>query len=158
MERQNQIRDMEVENQQEPAPRRPRVRAQEIQDTSRTLRCRLLIGPKSKRWFLGVQSRKDAAVIMIEVCKTIAKLGYQWYIESEYRVRCRQTTNVDQKQLVTEMRLQLYKVQEHTYLLDFQKMEGNVCSFMHMCGTVIDQLQKGLSRSTHTMCRREGGE
>lgn len=103
-----------------------------------------------------MQSRKDAAVIMIEVCKTIAMLGYQWYIESEYRVRCRQTTNVDQKELVTEMRLQLYKVQEHTYLLDFQKMGGNVCSFMHMCGTVIDQLQKGLSRSTHTMGRREG--
>ena len=47
---------------------------------------------------------------------------------------------------MTEMRLQLYKVQEHAYLLDFQKLDGNVCSFMHMCGVVIDQLQKGLSK------------
>ena len=56
---------------------------------------------------------------------------------------------------MTEMRLQLYKVQEHAYLLDFQKLDGNVCSFMHMCGVVIDQLQKGLSKnaqmvSSHT--------
>ena len=52
------------------------------------------------------------------------------------------------------MRLQLYKVQEHAYLLDFQKMQGNVCSFMHMCGTVIDQLKKGLSRNAQLMGER----
>lgn len=38
---------------------------------------------KSKRWFLGVQSRKDAAVIMIEVCRTIAMLEYEWFQENE---------------------------------------------------------------------------
>ena len=36
VERQNQIRSMEVESSQEPMPRRPRVRVQEIQDTSRS--------------------------------------------------------------------------------------------------------------------------
>ena len=71
-----------------------------------------------------------------------------------YRIRCRQTVLLDQKKHVTEMRLQLYKVQEHAYLLDFQKLQGNVCSFMHMCGTVIDQLQRGLSRSSQLMGRR----
>ena len=35
VERQNQIRSMEVESSQEPLPRRPRVRVQEMQDTSR---------------------------------------------------------------------------------------------------------------------------
>lgn len=38
---------------------------------------------KSKRWFLGVQSRKDSAVIMIEVCKTIEQLEYEWFMENE---------------------------------------------------------------------------
>ncbi len=33
-------------------------------------------------------------------------------------------------------------------------MQGNVCSFMHMCGTVIDQLQKGLSRNAQLMGER----
>lgn len=118
---------------------------------------------KSKRWFLGVQSRKDAAVIMIEVCKTIELLDYEWFLENElddwiwmmtrYRIRCRQIVRLDHKVHITEMRLQLYKVQEHAYLLDFQKLDGNVCSFMHMCGTVIDQLQKGLSRNAQLMCK-----
>ena len=108
---------------------------------------------KTKRWFLGVQSRKDAAVIMIEVCRTIQLLGYEWFLENEYQIRCRQRIHLNHVDHMTEMRLQLYKVQEHAYLLDFQKLDGNVCSFMHMCGTVIDQLQKGLSRNAQLMCR-----
>ena len=73
------------------------------------------------------------------------------FITYRYRIRCRQIVKLDQKEHITEMRLQLYKVQEHAYLLDFQKLNGNVCSFMHMCGTVIDQLQKGLSRNAQTI-------
>lgn len=42
-----------------------------------------LVDNRAKRWFLGVQSRKDAAVIMIEVCKTISTLGYEWMRETE---------------------------------------------------------------------------
>ena len=102
---------------------------------------------KTKRWFLGVQSRKDAAVIMIEVCRTIQLLGYEWFLENEYQIRCRQVFHANHVDHMTEMRLQLYKVQEHAYLLDFQKLDGNVCSFMHSCGMVIDCLQKGLSRN-----------
>ena len=74
-------------------------------------------------------------------------------LSRRYRIRCRQIVLLDQKKHTTEMRLQLYKVQEHAYLLDFQKLHGNVCSFMHMCGTVIDQLQRGLSRSSQLMGR-----
>lgn len=98
---------------------------------------------------------------MIEVCKTISMLDYEWYQENElnwdsrvryrYRICCRQIVQLEHRKHITEMRLQLYKVQEHAYLLDFQKMQGNVCSFMHMCGTVIDQLQKGLSRNAQLM-------
>ena len=31
-----------------------------------------------------MQSRKDAAVIIIEVCKTLALLQCQWFLENEY--------------------------------------------------------------------------
>ena len=68
-------------------------------------------------------------------------------VKRRYRIRCRQIVKLDDHPHMTEMRLQLYKVQEHAYLLDFQKLDGNVCSFMHMCGVVIDQLQKGLSKN-----------
>ena len=151
-ERQNQIRNAELDTQEEIVTS-GRARVQELTDGSRREEGSSAVDSKSKRWFLGVQSRKDAAVIMIEVCKTISWLNYQWYLENEYRICCRQTTTVEHKEHVTEMRLQLYKVQEHAYLLDFQKLNGNVCSFMHMCGTVIDQHQKRLSHSAHLVCK-----
>ena len=68
-------------------------------------------------------------------------------MKRRYRIRCRQMVKLDDHPHMTEMRLPLYKVQEHAYLLDVQKLDGNVCSFMHMCGVVIDQLQKGLSKN-----------
>ena len=101
---------------------------------------------RARRWFLGVQSRKDAAIIMIEVCHTLELLECEWILENDYRVRCRQLEK-EKEVVISEMRLQLYKVQEHAYLLDFQKLDGNVCSFMHLCAMIIDQLQKGLSKN-----------
>ena len=62
---------------------------------------------RAKRWFLGVQSRKDAAVIMIEVCRTVQALGCEWIQENDYCVRCRQLEK-EGTEVVTEMRLQLY--------------------------------------------------
>ena len=38
---------------------------------------------RAKRWFLGVQSRKDAAVIVSEVCKTLSLLNIEWFQENE---------------------------------------------------------------------------
>ncbi|KAK8824972.1 hypothetical protein WA538_005637 [Blastocystis sp. DL] len=136
VERQKQIRNAQTETVEEP------ISLHHVRNQTDTE-----INNRAKRWFLGVQSRKDAAVIMIEVCKTISTLGYEWMRETEYRIRCRQMVKLDDHPHMTEMRLQLYKVQEHAYLLDFQKLDGNVCSFMHMCGVVIDQLQKGLSKN-----------
>lgn len=85
-------------------------------------------------------------MVMMEVCRTVKLLGCEWIQENEYCIRCRQLDK-NGTETVTEMRLQLYKVQEHSYLLDFQKLDGNVCSYMHLCGLVIDSLQKGLSRN-----------
>ena len=101
---------------------------------------------KGKRWFLGIQSRKDAAIVMIEVCRTLSELDYRWFSQNEYRLRCRRYSSLDNSQY-TEIVLQLYKVQEHAYLLDFQNIHGNACSFLHMCGNIICQLQKGLQKS-----------
>ena len=49
-------------------------------------------------------------------------------MKCRYRIRCRQIVKLDDHPHMTEMRLQLYKVQEHAYLLDFQKLDGNVWS------------------------------
>lgn len=59
------------------------MRNQTDTEISRDTERKLLVDNRAKRWFLGVQSRKDAAVIMIEVCKTISTLGYEWMRETE---------------------------------------------------------------------------
>jgi len=59
------------------------VRNQTDTEISRDTERGSLVDNRAKRWFLGVQSRKDAAVIMIEVCKTISTLGYEWMRETE---------------------------------------------------------------------------
>lgn len=71
-ERQAQIRQTALETPTETAVA-TRVRGKEAMDPKL----------RNKRWFLGVQSRKDAAVIIIEVCKTLALLQCQWFLENE---------------------------------------------------------------------------
>ena len=61
-------------------------------------------------------------------------------MKCRYRIRCRQIVKLDDHPHMTEMRLQLYKVQEHAYLLDFQKLDGNVMllspfSRVRLCAT-----------------------
>jgi hypothetical protein len=38
--------------------------------------------------------------------------------------------------------LSLYKVQQSIYLLDFQRVEGNVFGFMKLCALIITELKK----------------
>ncbi|KAK8797222.1 hypothetical protein WA158_004432 [Blastocystis sp. Blastoise] len=140
--RQKQILDAQTQNVQSPAAFKsvsPITDDALSENTPETV-------VKGKRWFLGIQSRKDAAIVMIEVCRTLNDLQYKWFSQNEYRLRCRAVVAADSQQY-TEIVLQLYKVQEHAYLLDFQNIHGNVCSFLHICGCIISQLQKGLQRN-----------
>merc|ERR1711957_417921 len=51
-------------------------------------------GRRNRRWYLGIQSKKDPAHVMTEVYKALLALGCEWMQLSSYRVRCRWKPNI----------------------------------------------------------------
>jgi len=50
-------------------------------------------GRRSRRWYLGIQSKKDPAHVMTEVYKALHSLGCEWLQLSSYRIKCRWRPN-----------------------------------------------------------------
>ncbi|KAG7383043.1 Protein kinase [Phytophthora boehmeriae] len=117
--------------------------------------------PKRRRWYLGIQSKKEPAHVMSEVYKALFVLHFEWKVVAPYRVKCRWQSNVandpnkqngdsvmspDKAKLQQQMQsikigLQLYKVQQHIYLLDFQRLDGNAFTYMNLCARIITELK-----------------
>jgi len=51
-------------------------------------------GRRNRRWYLGIQSKKDPAHVMREVYKALQSLGCEWLQLSSYRIKCRWRPNV----------------------------------------------------------------
>jgi 5'-AMP-activated protein kinase, catalytic alpha subunit len=174
---------------------------------------------RRRRWYLGIQSKKDPAHVMNEVFKAMKSLNCLWYNVHNYRVLClwqytSGATPSGSNQLSGEMShyrspyiaqsdnmpivymdgvdhdgdaddrgdpmvisaapshqdlhslnlhnhnhvhtaqlekikiaMSLYKVQQNIYLLDFQRVEGDIFSFMKLCSLIITEL-KNLSNAS----------
>jgi 5'-AMP-activated protein kinase catalytic alpha subunit len=50
-------------------------------------------GRRNRRWYLGIQSKKDPAHVMTEVYKALLVLGCEWLQLSSYRIKCRWRPN-----------------------------------------------------------------
>jgi len=50
-------------------------------------------GRRNRRWYLGIQSKKDPAHVMTEVYKALLALGCEWLQLSSYRIKCRWRPN-----------------------------------------------------------------
>jgi 5'-AMP-activated protein kinase catalytic alpha subunit len=51
-------------------------------------------GRRTRRWYLGIQSKKDPAHVMTEVYKALTALGCEWLQLSSYRIKCRWRPNL----------------------------------------------------------------
>jgi len=51
-------------------------------------------GRRNRRWYLGIQSKKDPAHVMTEVYKALLALGCEWLQLSSYRIKCRWRPNL----------------------------------------------------------------
>ena len=129
---------------------------------------------KRRRWYLGIQSKKDPAHVMTEVHKALLSLGCKWYPCTNYRILClwkqpirsdvssfhtvdgivheddeeMEVDDTDASSSVSvKIALSLYKVQANIYLLDFQRVEGNAFGFMKLCALIITEL-KNLSAAS----------
>ncbi|CEG50273.1 camk camkl ampk protein kinase [Plasmopara halstedii] len=115
--------------------------------------------PKRRRWYLGIQSKKEPAHVMSEVYKALFVLHFEWKVVAPYRVKCRwqspgdastqqsgtamssNETKLQQQMQQIKIGLQLYKVQQHIYLLDFQRLDGNAFTYMNLCARIITELK-----------------
>jgi len=50
-------------------------------------------GRRNRRWYLGIQSKKEPAHVMTEVYKALMALGCEWLQLSSYRIKCRWMPN-----------------------------------------------------------------
>jgi len=167
------------------------------------------IPARRRRWYLGIQSKKDPAHVMNEVYKAIQSLGCVWHQVNNYRVLCLWThtpnagtvpssfykdqnnedksavktpyikkapqaiytggpdpesgemelagvnsfidlqalNNSDDSSNGVKIALSLYKVQQNIYLLDFQRIDGDVFGFLKLCALIITEL-KNLSAAS----------
>lgn len=62
-------------------------------------------GRRNRRWYLGIQSKKDPAHVMTEVYKALMALGCEWLQLSSYRIKCRWRPNVSRETLRRQMAL-----------------------------------------------------
>lgn len=137
---------------------------------------------KRRRWYLGIQSKKEPAHVMSEVYKALHVLHFEWIVVAPYRVKCRwqpkgfsqrvpsstgnaeadYEAHVKYQQLQAQSRikigLQLYKVQQHIYLLDFQRLDGNAFTYMNLCARIITELKTLSGIRTVPSDGRFGGE
>lgn len=60
-------------------------------------------GRRNRRWYLGIQSKKDPAHVMTEVYKALMALGCEWLQLSSYRIKCRWRPNVPRESLRRNM-------------------------------------------------------
>jgi hypothetical protein len=54
-------------------------------------------GRRTRRWYLGIQSKKDPAHVMTEVYKALMALGCEWLQLSSYRIKCKWRPNAPTK-------------------------------------------------------------
>ncbi|RQM25980.1 hypothetical protein B5M09_000818 [Aphanomyces astaci] len=102
---------------------------------------------KRRRWYLGIQSKKEPAHVMSEVYKALLVLHFEWKVLAPYRVKCRWQPAPPPPSCSTSVHkpvkigLQLYKVQQHIYLLDFQNLGGDAFTYMNLCARIITELK-----------------
>ena len=125
-------------------------------------------GAVARRWHLGVQSSLAPADMMLEIFRALRALRFEWKIVAQYSLKCRPCTRpadpaqqgggggavggggagagtVDASSMAVRCKvkvgLQLYKIQEDSYLLDIRKVDGDVLPFMDVCSLLLGELK-----------------
>lgn len=74
---------------------------------------------KSKsRWHFGIRSKCPAWEVMLEIYRSLQNVGMEWRTVDPYHLRCRY--KYPTVGLVVKFDLQLYKLENNSYLVDFK--------------------------------------
>ncbi|XP_026885294.1 5'-AMP-activated protein kinase catalytic subunit alpha-2 [Electrophorus electricus] len=79
---------------------------------------------KKAKWHLGIRSQSKPYDIMAEVYRAMKQLDYNWKVVNLYHLRVRRKNPVTGN--FVKMSLQLYQVDNRSYLLDFKSIDDDV--------------------------------
>jgi 5'-AMP-activated protein kinase catalytic alpha subunit len=110
-----------------PSPLKPHPeRMPEVQNMSPSLEPMLAVERKKNipmkkaKWHLGIRSQSKPHDIMHEVFRAMKTLGYEWKIINSFHIRVRRKNPLSGHHI--KMSLQLYQVDQKSYLLDFKSL------------------------------------
>ncbi|XP_070688709.1 5'-AMP-activated protein kinase catalytic subunit alpha-2 [Pempheris klunzingeri] len=92
-------------------------------DALNTTRPKPLAVKKSK-WHLGIRSQSRPYDIMAEVYRAMRQLSFDWKVVNPYHLRVRRKNPVTGN--LVKMSLQLYQVDNRSYLLDFKSIDDDI--------------------------------
>ncbi|XP_041063588.1 5'-AMP-activated protein kinase catalytic subunit alpha-2 isoform X1 [Carcharodon carcharias] len=79
---------------------------------------------KKAKWHLGIRSQSKPYDIMAEVYRAMRQLDYEWKVVNPYHLRVRRKNPVTGNNV--KMSLQLYQVDNRSYLLDFMSIDDDI--------------------------------
>ncbi|NXE18947.1 AAPK2 kinase, partial [Ardeotis kori] len=79
---------------------------------------------KKAKWHLGIRSQSKPYDIMAEVYRAMKQLDFEWKVVNSYHLRVRRKNPVTGNYV--KMSLQLYQVDNRSYLLDFKSIDDEV--------------------------------
>ncbi|KAL6486195.1 hypothetical protein MHYP_G00055870 [Metynnis hypsauchen] len=79
---------------------------------------------KKAKWHLGIRSQSKPYDIMAEVYRAMKQLEYDWKVVNPYHLRVRRKNPVTGN--FVKMSLQLYQVDNRSYLLDFKSIDDDI--------------------------------
>lgn len=104
-----------------PHPERmPEINITPTLDSNLSFEKKRNIQMKKAKWHLGIRSQSRPHDIMHEVFRAMKALGYEWKIVNQFNVRSRKKNPVTGNFI--KMSLQLYQVDQKSYLLDFKSL------------------------------------
>ncbi|KAG9509954.1 5'-AMP-activated protein kinase catalytic subunit alpha-2, partial [Fragariocoptes setiger] len=80
---------------------------------------------KRAKWHLGIRSQSRPHDIMTEVFRAMKALDFEWKLINSYHVRVRRFNHITQRHV--KISLQLYQVDNRSYLLDFKSLASEDC-------------------------------
>ena len=100
------------------------------------------LASSSRIWTLGIVSKLPPKEIVAEALNTLKTLKFEWKIITPYRFRCRKVIDVRGVPKQVKISLQLYQLSRDTYILDFQKHEGEVFLFFEVSAQLLKLYSK----------------
>ncbi|KAF7690183.1 5'-AMP-activated protein kinase catalytic subunit alpha-2 isoform X1 [Silurus meridionalis] len=79
---------------------------------------------KKAKWHLGIRSQSRPYDIMAEVYRAMKQLDYDWKVVNPYHLKVRRKNPVTGN--FVKMSLQLYQVDNRSYLLDFKSIDDDI--------------------------------